>query len=794
MALVVIVAIIFVLTILVLVFFRLQQMKVRVTGALTNSYSALEAAEAGVHLAAVEMRYSQGWATHELSIGPGGEFVWGNELFRDLKSTGGDGITFERNAEEGTFIGSVGKEPFRAEFRVRVGRIPLADDPDTAGIDESNRFFLIESRARKPDPTGKWDRYTRLDVIAEVSNFTEYVIYDAEKLVLGMGSPKDPLSTNLFADGRLYGHQAVKLGNIENNGTRQRFVNLASLRSAGNITVGASDQFDITFQKPKELQSTQVRLSAANDSDGPSAVETAEGNVLDGAHGGALTVPRLDKAFYRKAAANGIDVSGRPAAPEAFKLYPQEPDNLIHLDFGRPGYENSPIPPDDDKALGQSYPADFNGLIYSDKPVTVWGCPDRDVTIFCEGDIYISGDYNLHPNHRHNYKHRARGIPGTPFYEYQDADKVKYVDPNDMSIRIDDGTEQRKACALISMGRIWIDMRHPARFLGNELKPLIKYEIMQLLSNQQNAYDYVKYDDPGIHPGLAPSPVPRSSVMAGQDLSPMLRTYFGQNGLTDAANNLYVTPETYQKILTAFDQATRDGQLDRVDLDGDTAAGTQGILDVIVQGMVEDEPQFQAFWTGPRAWDKPPALASWNAPQRLYDLVYHENGVTPPKGPYSDESGLDPAMQKDEFYLPQMDITAMLFINAARNDSSDTDPRFDDPAFTNRHFDELGNATGPTVPSGRPSPHFLSRRYRINTGDVSEFKMPLIQRIVGSEIRLAGKKNHPPRLVTGYYWPSLRRRVYDRTLSSHPPPLILQSIQFNCWTQKGATKDDFESF
>ncbi|MBI4870610.1 MAG: hypothetical protein HY814_03490 [Candidatus Riflebacteria bacterium] len=802
MALPILVAIIFVLVTLILAFHTYSSQRIRATGAVLNGFSALAAAEAGLNCVLLEMRNSQGWFTHELELDSGGQLVWKEPLSRPNRIAGATGLSV-KDTRKGAYTATVGAKPFHTEFAVRVGRIPLEDDPTTPAIDESRRFVRIESIGKKEDPTGRLDRFTKIAVVAEVSNFTEYVVYDGEKVVLGMGSHNDAHHSNVFADGRIYGHEAVKLGNIEQNGTVQKFVNLDCVRSAG--TLEYKDTYQVTFQKPKALSGKTIELNPSNDSDGPTDLQTASGNVLDGSHGGSLSIPRLDKEFYRRqAAAGGLDVSGRPTSKEPIVLYPGElKEDLIELNFGRGGYEGGPVPADDKTTLGADYPADFNGLVYSSKPLTVWGNPDRDVTIFCEDDIFISGDFNLSPDHRQNYRPKFQtadgtAIDGTPFYQYRLQDLEKYVE-GAASDLVEPAQRERVAVALISMGRIWFDYRHPTRFLANELKGLIKLEVVsRLLGDEPTAYEWVRYQDATPPPSCPPIPatdVKQPGANGADDLTTSLQLYLGRGGVGSAADNLWVTTASYDVIKQSFVDAVADGSLSREDLDG--APGKPGVADAIVERLLMDEPQYPAHWPASNDPDlkdlTPPQLGAFTAPQRLYHLVYDEHTANlnshPPLGKYSDQEGTRQPMMEDELYMPQMSMYAMLFISARRNDDP-AEASTDDPKSMNRRFDDLGNARGKKV-------HFLTTIQGLEeqkAGNLRNITTPLIQRFFGSEIRMAQVANWKPALQTGNYWPPLRRRIYDATLSVRPPPMIPQSVELRTWEQSGATKKDYEAF
>ncbi|MBI4871491.1 MAG: hypothetical protein HY814_07985 [Candidatus Riflebacteria bacterium] len=801
MALPIIVTIIFVLATLIMAFNTYSTSRIRATGAVLNSFSALTAAEAGLNCVLLEMRNSQGWLTHELELGTDGKFVWTDPLPRPVRLKG-DTTVKVKDERKGTYTGTLGSGPFGAEFAVRAGRVPMQDDPTTPAIDEATRFARIESIGKKKDPARNLDRYTRITVIAEVSNFTEYVIYDGEKVVLGMGAHNDAHHSNVFADGRIYGHEATLLGNIEQNGTLQRFVNLDCLRSAGPVVF--KDTYQVTFQQPKSLLGKTIELGPANDSAAASGLETACGNVLDGPRGGALSLPMLSRDFYvGQVSQGGVDVSNRPTGKEYIYYYPGElPADVIELDFGRSGHAGGPVPPDDQNALGQDYPADFNGLVYSSKPVVVWGNPDRDVTLFCEKDIFVVGDLNCNRTHRQNYKPRYQmpdgtAIDGTPYYQYRPKDEVKYLDGSTGDL-VAPADQERVAMALISMGRIWFDHRHPTRCLANELRGLVKLEVLtRVLGNETKAYEWVRYPDASPAPDCPP--IQAAGVVqpgsSGDDLIPTLRSYFGQAGGGNAAGNLWVTTASYDVIKQSFVAAVADGQLTREEMDGTPT--TTGLADVIVQRLAADEPQYANFW--PAAPDPdlkdltPPQLGAFTAPQRLYNLVYDEKSANlsshPPFGKYSDQEGTNQPMMDDELYMPQEDLYAMLFVGAKFHDDPSQNAS-DDPRSVNRRFDYLGNARGLKV-------HYLTSIRSLEeqkANNLSNILTPMIQRFVGSEIRMAQVATHPPALRVGHYWPPMRRRIYDATLAVRPPPMIPQTVEIRTWEQTGANKADYEAF
>lgn len=815
MAIPVVVAIIFVLGVLVMALSRFQRFQIRVTGASANDFAALMGAEAGLHCALAEMRLNQVWATHQLEVDGDGEPLWKNAVDRTLKLRPNvSGLRIDASGR-GTYSGRVGKDPFAAEFKVRVGQFQLEDDPDTPNVDESKRYWLVESMGRRVDPTKTMDRHACIRVVVNRSNFTEYVMFDGEKVSIGMGSYFDRNAFNIFADGSIYGHQYVKLGDIA-GGTRQRFVNLKKIRSAGPIL--SWNDYQITFQTLDPA--SPVAFGPSNDSDGPGTYEEGGGNILDGDHGGAATVPAIDVDFYREQArSGGIDVSGLATKPRNMPSYTEAQQDAIHLNFGHAGYESSELglAADDENTLKRGYPSNFNGLIYSSKPVVVWGNPDRDVTIFCEEDVYIAGDFNTRRDARQNYKPGYRGFADVKYYDYQDDSKVRFSDPADPTARIDEGPdkgkEQRKSCAIITNKQCWRDHRYPARLFRNELKGLMKYELVKRLKvaskiirngaspsaaetqAENEVLDWIAYPEHMPAGGSKPDidldcskTSPHKIVQAYFD-----RDYTGPapggespaNPAKDPGQSCWLTPESWAEVLDAFERATADGKLDRDELDGTGA--DKGILDLVLDKMEEDEDRWQEFADGSQSVDKYIQLGSFNAPQRLYDLVYDERDAGQGAGPHSDQAGEKPDAQKDELYMPQMTFHAMVFSNSKRNDPL-RDADGDSPTSQNKRYLELGNPRG-----SAQGLHYLSTK-AMRAGDAGNIIHPMIQRFVGSEIRLAQGPPGQPQLQTGYYWPPIRRRIYDPELIYHPPPLILLTMEIKDWKQRGCNEKDWTAF
>ncbi len=466
--------------------FQYQSTRVWVTGATVNDLSALAAAEAGIACFLAELRLNPSFVTHEITgFGAKGEVQWGRELRRTQQVATKDELTVEKTAS-GSYKGAVGAFPYQAFFKLRAGYVPDRRAPDERSV----KHLLIEALGFRQDPTKRQDRSTRVRLLVERSNFTEFLIYDGEWLTLGMGSGQDPNEYNIFADGRLYGHRWVHLGNIT-GGTRQKFLNLSTIRSAGKVKTW--DDFRVVFQADNAPDAAaggqaafSVRFAPDVDSDGPSPLETAAGRILDGPRGGEIPPPTLDLADYRRRAAEaGIDLDrGKTAERFAWHSYPEFDDQeVITVDFGAARYDD-PAGGDDARpeGLGVAYPGNFNGVVFSSRAVRVFGAPDRDLTLVSAKDIFVSGDFNARETIRQDYK---RGFEpeggGTPETRVPEARYYSYVTPerfrDDAGARLPPDQRDRQACALVAYHRVWRDYRLPGRPLRNELEALLAFEL-----------------------------------------------------------------------------------------------------------------------------------------------------------------------------------------------------------------------------------------------------------------------------------------------------------------------------
>lgn len=561
-------SVIFVITAFVLALYKFQSHRVWVTGVTVNDVSALAAAEAGIACALAEVRASRSFATHEIaSVDARGIAQWGAALPWTPKVQSGPGITLDGSG--GMYSGTVGDAPYAARFKVKVGYLPDLSGTNASGGEGGSRYLYVEAMGLREDPGERSDRVTKVRVMVERVNFSEFLIYDGGYLTLGMGSTQDQGNFNIFADGRLYGHQWVHLGDISNNGTKQRFINLTSIRSAGKIK--AQSNYQVHFQAQRNFDGSVssepgfvVPLSSANDSYAASNVETAEGRILDGDHGGGLEPQSFNEDTFRNQ--TGAILLAKSPIQRQWHSHPEfDSMDFVEIDFGRALYDG----PGDDgnpEGLAVPYPANFNGIVFVDGNVSIWGAPDRDLSIVATGNIIVSGDFNMKETFPQNYKpdfvsevsgedDSGAVVSDSPYYTYVDAEKLL---EDDRTTRAPPDEATRMACALITQQRLWRDYTRPGRLLRNELVGLLAYDIAgELLSpfagitpaptgGENWRLQWVARDDPGtarvrfdgfastggtpdadgvpaLHPGLGifdrifPWDVPDSAITGGGD-------------------------------------------------------------------------------------------------------------------------------------------------------------------------------------------------------------------------------------------------------------------------------------
>lgn len=900
MALPVVVSVIFVVVSLVLSFFRYQQSRIFVTGAAVNDLSALAAAEAGISCVLSEIERSRYFATHEIpSVDPSGEPVWGDPIDR-RQLLGNEGLLNVVPKTNGTYEGQIGDGNYTSSFKVRVGYMPLigASGATTPGL--ASKYLYVEALGFRQDPTGKKDRSTRIRLMVERIQFSEFLLYDGEFLTIGMGSYENPDQVNIFADGRLYGEQWVHLGHLKNNGTKQLFYHLTEIRSAGNILAQSNfnGEFALNFQASPSASGASsadagfsVDFSSSNDSSSGALVD-AKGRILDGANKGNIDPVEFDFEGYKERLTGtlvDLDMTRTDVKTDTWHSYPYF-DTMEYkvLDFGKARYTGAGDD-GDPKGLNTPYPTDFNGVIISKYPLMVYGSPDRDVTVVSDGHIFVSGDFNVRGNHRQDYRPRFVSelnedgdeiSKDSPYYTYEHPEKFM----DEYEERVPPDQADRMSCALITFGNFWRDTRLPGRAFKNELVALLAWDLsfpllraagvdpttpgffnrrLEFVTADPSALNLSiplssapSPDAPtppsGVPPLLAPLDLYMEELFPGDvpdsaDPQAHLRTLpQSYEGSSISSKNLsqflamppidarlempgYLLENWYLTIpsKTKFNQMVNDrlqaagGQITYELLWGPN--GDDGLLHDLYDIFLEDEPHYSEYQglpflgSGDMTTNRSPhtsRLALANAPQRLYNLVRDELEADPMDnilfqgmsssgaayGPFSDQSGKLPKThpnKNDRFYTPQLTVNALVLSRGKTNDSDFPGGDFSAAAIDklkdansiDRRFHELGNPRANGL-------HYLTTIHRRNGKD--SIKHPYIQRIRGSVIRYGDfPEDGPakePQMRSGFYWPPIRRRIYDPGLVVHPPPALPATSRIRSWHNLGATPEDFSSF
>lgn len=625
-------------------------------------------------------------------------------------------------------------------------------------------------------PPGGW-------ILTFASSLANWLIADGEFVDVGMGSPSDPRNTNVFKYGGFYGQYGVQLGNIEpgTNGTEQQFRSFGYFQSAG--TVWFKDSFPrTTFFDPN--QPAQVSGEAdlgpypsrpVMPDPGlyfqtggmvrydklplPDLIQSMEAtlrdprvrNKIDIGSGSLLTGTPDDQPGY----------AGRPFLQEMpFDNPYGNPGPTIVLDFGKPKYLAGVAPGEGDDPINYAGaglpdsdpdPSRVTAFLYcKGKNVVVMGCPDRDVIIYTDRDIYVAGDFNQSPWHHQTYTSQL-----DPAYADRDGRDTRYIDPVRfaidgpavaqgeptnleylescregcsawMPLRRDDpvnrgkwcyGTEERKLAFLVAGSRVWFDYRHPSRFLANELVPWIEYRLLKAMGAPDvEAARAVSYQSPAefsvvarartLNLSAPPPPFPPQAV--DPFIANVLKLPPGPGA--DRARVLLTRP-----------------------LVGDPAQGLVLLAEQLFYVLqVED---VAGHTTGASA------SGVFGMAQEYYDTVFDASSASPSLNRVR-LPGADPVLTR--MYVPEQTINAIIMDGAHRYGVWKMDPSSDA-----KIHDELGN-------SGARGNKYL--RYADNPK-----ASPVIGRVFGSVWHLRQYDPNPNLFEKGgVYLPHKRKRVYDR--------------------------------
>ncbi|NLI76223.1 MAG: hypothetical protein GX442_07260 [Candidatus Riflebacteria bacterium] len=637
------------------------------------------------------------------------------------------------------------------------------EDAATLGLIEKELYFYVEVVSHVGD--GKSDEgnsYRRIKAMLERrSPITEHLLFDGEMLDLGMGPYT--AAPNQLRQGRLYGYQYITLNSLGGSDQGCELYEMEKIETPGMIRALKPTRIEFADRK-------SVTLTNQNDSAADKKFNPFDGFLLDGARGAHpikfTHIPKerlLEKAKHpRKYGGLVIERNTFPISPYRNPYDPKT--EYVDLDFGEyrvnlspsdssSGGGNDEDAPDDDSAppYNGDDPAPLNTLrgksllIYSKMPLRIWGCPDRNVHIFSEGDIVMAGDFNQNPDTPQDY-------PDATFQNYK--------------TKLKNGKGFHKVAAVIeSQGRILIDVSRPSLFLANEMKPYFLYAFGMAL--HPASPDLEKEMREAFCP-LDPSK--RKGILG---LGPP-----GSDGVPTARYGtlawLYNNPHTESG--PGYDA----NMVDLIEFLKPGPVGTTprfGIRDDVARQQIIEEIK--------RACREGGNLTVEEV-DRIYLMAWKwavkEENDKPDVGcgPMALAAGLFDEAKKDlndGIFMPEITINAAL-VSSTRRSSL-----FRIGMASPKTLDEIGNA-----PGGE------------DYGIFHYLKEPrfLIQRVYGSEIRLATQE--PAYFVSGKYSPAgglLRRRVWDPkmlTNSDFKAPEIPFTYNLLTFSEETINKETYDKF
>lgn len=441
-------------------------------------------AEAGLNVAMAEINIDPSFRTHW-------NYSWSRKVWAKPVSKRPPSIgSIDELKLNGITSGIYSGETPQGVFKFKIAPIFNAkDNPRTKSVNEAESFAKVEVVTHIGDgKNAQEDAFRRVTAILDRRSLaSEYILFDGELLDTGSLGPYDGVP-NVWTNGRLYGYQWISFTSMPPNDLGSYLNEVEKIETGGIIRALQ----DTRISWPDKQAFT---LSPLTDSLGKK-YSIFNGALLDGNHGGHPLKPtRLPKeGMYAKAKrrknSGGYIIETGPGTKISRWRNPYDPkSDYVDLDFGDPHLspdaapqpeepgdddsesdddaddnDSSAAPPEgDDGGLGHPLQT-LKGrklLIYSKLPLRIWGCPDRTVTIFCEKDVVIGGDFNQHPD---------------TAQDYQDGNFLDY------KTKVKNGRDYHKVGALImSMGRVFIDHSHPILFTKNEIRPYFMYQLAMKL-------------------------------------------------------------------------------------------------------------------------------------------------------------------------------------------------------------------------------------------------------------------------------------------------------------------------
>ncbi|MGM0607478.1 MAG: hypothetical protein ACQESP_03560 [Candidatus Muiribacteriota bacterium] len=863
----------------------------------SEAYITYLVAEAGLNAAVHEINTNFEWGTHDTAeVQADGTFNFTTPR-SDISNYIEGNDRFEIN-EPGTgeYTGKMkimDSDNFDAEFKVKSARIRSGDNPLTTTVDESNIFNMVQVVSKFNDT------YRKIEAIIQIAYANKYILYDGKYQLLAFGVGSGSQEEIVLADGEIYGKEQVLLGTQKNSagseGPPLHLSNNPSISTGTNglIAMAPSDKERVSVTRNTlngvaiGSDYTKINTKIKEVESDSAADEEQEQEILKGENKfGNLFKDRYTggrdydidyeglKNYYKALALGNMEGQGTgiyieesnsdiywqhyPIPYEARYKTLGGPDDsefqVMKVDFGEMVMEaalnlsnSDDFGPSDDNKLPFSPPGDFNGVIYSEVPLVIWGNPDRDMMIYSEKDIFIAGDFN------------QRQVTGTMTVAGENPEPVKqnyqskslleyeemedYITGNENWRTMNPGHGAYwQNIDIISETRVWIDYTDPRKFSRNEIIPFIHYEIYRELYREfeddgEGNYNILEVDDntrEAAHEFSVLSPEDPSDmdidmfdaqisggvdqtvlfrlfdlIDTGSDADEILtKEYFSDPSYEGSVanylvNTLFVPEDTAEVILQEMSSMIENGLLEHEvmrELIQEKIWGEKGPLPI---GFIR---KFK-----PSDWGGDGSEEQDGIVQRLYDKVRVG-------GMFGQSFTTGDNFAEDEFYIPEMTVNAKRIsmgdlvpnhyeggtpVIPANEDNSTHrwDVRVDlieeiessadyDALETIRRVavirEEIGNYRH-TKPEGDITDLAPGKTWGYVDGDV------ILQRIYGSELYL---RNMPdlsrlPYLSGGVYSPHARKKIFN---PFNRTPFEVRGFNMLDMKYHNIKEEDFDNF
>ena len=687
----------------------------------TRKYLATTLGETALNCIITELNLNRSFATHWYYQNDSGNPKWKDPRKQRESNLGDMGKIYVEGVKNGVYYGGSDIGEFKARFapiyNAREGR-------KTETLLEKELYEHVEIVVKTGTGSGEKNNtyYKILAKLERRNPGAEHLLFDGELLDVGALGPyigrENPLRR-----GRLYGYQFITFNTAGGADRGSELFKMEKIETPGFIRAIKSARIEFANRK-------KMHLSVKNDSSKISKFNTYDGYILDGAHGAhPIKLTRLPRERFKEKAIRyrksyGVLIKKGDLEYSKYKNPYNKSDKYVDLDFGEyrckrkdsSSSSSAPVDPDaseagssteskgsDDPKIICERKSGKRILVYSEEPLRIWGNPDRSITIYSEKDIVVAGDFNQNINAVQDYK-------TDDFLDYE--------------TEIKNGKGFDKVGALLmAEGRILIDMSQPAKFVKNEMKPYFLYWLGMSLNPYSDAQEKELKDnfcprDPDKRTGIV------GSGSEGPDGYPVPK--FGTIAWLHKSQNVTSGP-AYEANISDLRSFFTPGGGERPRFVINDASAREEVINLVTKFCREggDLTRDECDKIFEKAWKQA--------------VIEEENSPSISSGAMGMIKGLFETAKedlKDGIFMPEITINASLISSEKRGS------KWRIGNSSEKIRDEMGN--------------YGAREY---------LRKPafLIQRIFGSEIRIA---NNEPRYFISKSLAGnsiLRRRVWDKT-------------------------------